>query len=74
MPTDRLADGVSCPPLVRNLKGTIHNPECRHAASGKPWVWAEGRTLGEVYDASQRNGLKFCGSCDPFFVIADSDA
>lgn len=64
----RLADTVFCPPLVRNLKGTIHLPECRYADSGRPWAWAEDRSLGEVHDASQRNGLKACKTCDPFFL------
>lgn len=62
-----MADHVFCPPLVRTLKGAIHHPSCTYAKSGKPWVWADGRTLGEVGDAAKRNGLKECQRCFPLF-------
>lgn len=63
---------AECPPLYRNLRGTVHRPGCDYARSGRPWRWAEGRSLEDVAEIVRRDGsgLKACGHCQPFIAVA----
>lgn len=68
--TGRIADMVMCPPLVRTDK-TLHLPDCAAIKGRKTWPckWAEGCTLGAVYDSLQGEGkVKPCLRCDPLFL------
>ncbi|USH45554.1 hypothetical protein SEA_PHABULOSO_59 [Gordonia phage Phabuloso] len=49
----------------RSIDGKkVHLSTCRHAPSGIPWEWAEGRSVDEIQ--AKAPWTKPCGLCKPF--------
>jgi len=54
--------------LVRTRGGAmIHREDCRHAASkgAYPWMWADGKTHGEIRSQVLRMRFDLCRKCRP---------
>lgn len=65
-------DEIAPSTLIRN-HDTVHGRECWRVKGRKvnPWLWAEGKTRGEVAPA-YRNGIRFCRTCDPLSLLLES--